>query len=52
MKFRNSWKSINKQWDKLSIRIRISSLDVFTLEIDISREFYMLTILNWTIKNR
>lgn len=52
MKFRNSWKSINKQWDKLSIRIRISSLDIFTLEIDISREFYMLTILNWTIKNR
>ncbi len=52
MKFRNSWKSINKQWDKLSIRIRISSLDVFTLEIDISREFYMLTILNLTIKNR
>lgn len=52
MKFRNSWKSINKQWDKLSIRIRISSLDVFTLEIDVSREFYMLTILNWTIKNR
>ena len=52
MKFRNSWKSAAKQWDKLSIRIRISSLDVFTLEIDISREFYMLTILNWTIKNR
>ena len=52
MKFRNSWKSATKQWDKLSIRFRLSSVDVFTLEIDISREFYMLTILNWTIKNR
>ena len=52
MKFRNSWKSVTKQWDKISIRFRLSSVDVFTLEIDISREFYMLTILNWTIKNR
>ena len=52
MKFRNSWKSARKQWDKISIRLRLSSVDVFTLEIDIYREFYMLTILNWTIKNR
>ena len=52
MKFRNSWKSATKQWDKISIRFRLSSVDVFTLEIDISREFYMLTILNLTIKNR
>jgi len=52
MKFRNSWKLATKQWDKISIRFRLSSVDVFTLEIDISREFYMLTILNLTIKNR
>ena len=52
MKFRNSWKSATKQWDKISIRFRLSSVDVFTLEIDVSREFYMLTILNLTIKNR
>ena len=52
MKFRNSWKSATKPWDKISIRFRLSSVDVFTLEIDVSREFYMLTILNWTIKNR
>jgi hypothetical protein len=52
MKFRNSWKSTNKQWDKISIRFRLSSVDLFTIEIDISREFYMLTILNFTIKNR
>lgn len=52
MKFRNNWKSARKQWDKISIRLRLSSVDVFTLEIDIYREFYMLTILNLTVKNR
>jgi hypothetical protein len=52
MKFRNSWKSKNRQWDKLMVRVRISSLDIFTAEIDISREFYLITILNLTFKNR
>lgn len=52
MKFRNSWKSAAKQWDKLCIRIRVSSLDILTIEIDISREFYLITILNLTLKNR
>lgn len=52
MKFRNSWKSPNKQWDKIAFRIRLGKIDFFTVEIDISREFYMLTILNFSIKNR
>jgi len=52
MKFRNSWKSANKQWDKIMIRIRLSSLDILSFEIDISRNFYLLTVLNFTIKNR
>jgi hypothetical protein len=52
MKLRNSWLSANKQWDKVSIRLRLSSLDILTVEIDISREFYMFTLLNFTIKNR
>jgi hypothetical protein len=34
------------------IRLRISSVDLFTLEIDISRDFYLFTLLNFTIKNR
>jgi len=34
------------------IRLRISSIDIFTLEIDKSREFYLITILNFTLKNR
>lgn len=52
MKFRNSWRSANKQWDKVSIRVRLSSLDILSIEVDISREFYMFTLLNFTIKNR
>ena len=52
MKFRNSWKSSVKQWDKIMIRIRVSSLDLFTFELDISRNFYLVTILNLTVKNR
>ena len=52
MKFRNSWKSSTKQWDKIMIRVRISSLDFLSFEIDISKNFYLLTIFNLTIKNR
>ena len=52
MKFRNSWKSSTKQWDKIMIRLRLSSVDIFTLELDLSREFYLITILNFTLKNR
>ena len=52
MKFRNSWKSSTKQWDKIMIRVRLSSLDILSFEMDISRNFYLLTILNLTIKNR
>jgi len=41
MKFRNSWNATAKQWDKLIIRLRISSLDIFALEVDLSRDFYL-----------
>jgi hypothetical protein len=52
MKTRNSWKSASKQWDKLSLRLRIGAVDFFTVEIDVSRNFFMFTLLNFTIKNR
>ena len=52
MKLRNNWKAKNKQWDKFMIRLRVSSLDIFSIEIDISREFYMISFLNFQIKNR
>jgi hypothetical protein len=52
MKFRNGWNARNKQWDKVIIKLRVSSLDIFAIEIDLSRKFYLLTILNFTLKNR
>ena len=52
MKFRNNWNTSRKQWDKFAIRFRLGIIDFLTLEIDISRDFYMLTILNFTFKNR
>jgi hypothetical protein len=52
MKFRNGWKSYVRQWDKLRISLRISYFDILTIEADISREFYLFTIMNFTFKNR
>lgn len=52
MKYRHNWKSLKRQVDKVSIRLRLSSIDFLSIEIDIDREFYLLTILNFTIKNR
>ena len=52
MKARNNWGVRSKQWDKFQLRFRLGKIDVLTIEVDISREFYMLTILNFSIKNR
>jgi hypothetical protein len=52
MIFRNNWRVRNKQWDKFQLRIRLGKIDVITIEVDISREFYMITILNLSLKNR
>ena len=52
MKVRNNWKVKNKQWDKIAIRLRLGNIDFISIEIDISREFYLFTILNFTFKNR
>jgi hypothetical protein len=52
MKFRNSWNTYSKQWDKLNIKLRISFIDILAIEVDVSRDFYLFTILNLTLKNR
>ena len=52
MKVRNNWKVPHKQWDKIQVRVRVGKIDFLTLEIDISRSFYMLTIMNISFKNR
>lgn len=52
MKLRNNWRVPHKQWDKIQIRVRLGKIDVLTIEVDISRSFYMLTIMNISLKNR
>jgi hypothetical protein len=52
MKFRNSWKNRKPNWKTINIRLRISLIDILSIEVDPNREFYALTILNLTIKNR
>ena len=52
MKFRNGWDSYTKKCDKFAIKLRVSFIDVLSIEVDISRSFYLFTILNFTIKNR
>jgi len=49
---RNNWNHPRRQWDKLAIKLRISSLDIFSVELDMSRNFYCLTVLNFSLKNR
>jgi hypothetical protein len=52
MIFRNNWRVHNKQWDKFQLRVRLGKIDVLTIEVDISRQFYLFTLFNFTMKNR
>lgn len=52
MKYRNNWKNTFRHWQSLMLRFRLLGIDWFSLEIDIPRNFYLLTVLNFTIKNR
>ncbi len=52
MKVRNAWTIKNKQWDKVCLRLRLGAVDLLTIEVDVNRSFYMITVLNFTIKNR
>jgi hypothetical protein len=49
---RNNWKNWKKSLKQLRISIKLSSLDLLTIEIDVPRNFYMLTVANFSIKNR
>ena len=52
MKFRNGWKKYKPNYKTFILRIKISLVDILSIEIDHQRDFYALTILNFTIKNR
>lgn len=46
MKLINSWKSFNKQFDKIDICLRVSFLTIFDLKIDIDSGYFRCVILN------
>ena len=50
MKTINSWTSKVKQKDKFEIIIRISTVTIFELNIDLSKKLYSFTLLNFGIK--
>jgi len=50
MKFKNGWSSLRKQWDKAELKVRISALTIFELNIDISQRNLKIMILNFGIK--
>jgi len=52
MKFRNNWKNHKPSYKTVTIRLRVSLLDLFSIELDPSRNFYSFTLFNFTVKNR
>jgi hypothetical protein len=52
MKFKNSWKSNAKQWDKIQINVRIGAVTVFNLDIDWSAKKFSLSLMNFKISNQ
>ena len=50
MKFTNSWKAINAQHDKLKIAVRVSSLTLLEVNIDVSSKVYKLVLFNFGIQ--
>ena len=51
MKTINSWTSKVKQKDKFEITIRISTLTIFELNIDLSRKTHKLVLFNLGISS-
>lgn len=52
MKFKHSWGSKFKQWDKIQINIRIGAVTVFYLDLDWSARRFSLALMNFKISNR
>ena len=52
MKFKNSWRSKFKQWDKIQINVRIGAVTVFYLDADWSARRFSLALMNFKISNR
>lgn len=51
MKFKNSWRSRNKKWDKIQINVRLGAITVFNLDVDWSIKKFSLSVMNFKISN-
>jgi hypothetical protein len=51
MKIKNSWRSPNKQWDKIQINVRLGAVTIFNLDIDWSSKKFSLSIMNFKLSN-
>lgn len=52
MKFKHTWGSKFKKWDKIQINIRIGAVTVFYLDLDWSEKRFSLSLMNFKISNR
>lgn len=50
MKFRNHW--LKEVWGNFSLRITIGPIRLFAIDIDMYRNFYSITFINFTLRNR
>jgi hypothetical protein len=50
MRFQNGWGNPNKHADKFIYKLRIGTITVFDIIIDLSSKLYSVTFLNFTIK--
>lgn len=50
MKFKNYW--FKEIWGNLNIRLIIGPFRFLSIDIDMSRNFYSITFINFTIRNR
>ncbi len=51
MKYINNWKANAKKNNKIDIVIRIGKITFITLWVDTSAKKFILTVLNFTVKN-
>jgi hypothetical protein len=50
MRFKNSWMSPTKQWDRFEIKLRLGYFTIFDFSLDISGKNGHVTLINFTFE--
>ena len=50
MKFQNGWGNPNKHSDKFIFKLRLGTVTVVDVIVDISSKLYSFTLMNFTLK--